>query len=175
MPSSNSPDMSSQGRGFASVDQVDRAILKELADNSRISVRALAERVHISRGSAYARIERMRSEQTIRGFTARINPVGLGLGTTAYVALTIEQPAWRTLCKRLREVSYVEHFALVGADHDVLVLVRAPDTTVLRDVVLGEIQQLPGVRGTRTWLVFEESEGPGAFAEPASQTGRNHP
>jgi DNA-binding Lrp family transcriptional regulator len=148
------------------VDQVDRAILKELQRNSRISVQALAESVHISRASAYARIERMLSEQTIQGFTVRIDPARIGLGTTAYVTLAIDQSAWRTLCERLREVSYVEHFALVGAEHDVVALVRAPDNMALRDVVLSEIQRLPGVRSTRTWLVFEEAEGPGVHVAP---------
>ncbi|MFF1715540.1 Lrp/AsnC family transcriptional regulator [Streptomyces sp. NPDC058268] len=166
MPSPKTPDALPTTRTAPCVDQVDRAILKELQRNSRISVRALAESVHISRASAYARIERMLSEQTIQGFTARIDPARIGLGTTAYVTLAIDQSAWRTLCERLREVSYVEHFALVGAEHDVMALVRAPDNTALRDVVLSEIQRLPGVRSTRTWLVFEEAEGPGVYIAP---------
>lgn len=161
MPSPKSPDTSPPKPVVPCVDQVDRAILRELQRNSRISVRALAERVHISRASAYARIERMSAEGTIQGFTTRIDPVHIGLGTTAYITLAIDQSAWRTLCERLREVSYVEHVAMVGADHDVLVLVRAPDNTALRNVVLSEIQRLPGVRHTRTSLVLEEAEGRG--------------
>ncbi|MET9529884.1 MULTISPECIES: Lrp/AsnC family transcriptional regulator [unclassified Streptomyces] len=161
MTSSKSTPASPAVRAAPNVDQVDRAILRELEHNSRVSVRALAESVHISRGSAYTRIERMRSEGTIRGFTTRIDPSRIGLDATAYVTLAIDQSAWRTLCERLGDVPYVEHFALVGADHDALVLVRAPDNTTLRDVVLNEIQRLPGVRSTRTWLVFEEREGRG--------------
>ena len=37
-----------------------------------------------------------------------------------------------------------------------LVQVRAHDNHELRDVVLEQIQAVPGVRGTRTWLIFEE-------------------
>jgi DNA-binding Lrp family transcriptional regulator len=56
---------------------------------------------------------------------------------------------------------YVEHVSMLGADFDVLVLVRAPDNAALRDLVLDRIQGVPGVRTTRTWLVFDELPGPG--------------
>jgi DNA-binding Lrp family transcriptional regulator len=51
---------------------------------------------------------------------------------------------------------------MLGADFDVLVLVRAPDNAALRDLVLDRIQAIPGVQTTRTWLVFDELLGPGA-------------
>jgi hypothetical protein len=53
------------------------------------------------------------------------------------------------------------HFSLIGADFDVLVLARTPDNDALREVVMERIQGIPGVRSTRTWLVFDESPGHG--------------
>jgi DNA-binding Lrp family transcriptional regulator len=144
------------------VDRTDRAILAALLADGRIAVRALAEKIHISRANAYARIARLMSTGVIAGFTARLDPVKIGLGTSAYVSLTIEQNAWRAVLERLREIPYVEHIALVGGDYDVLVLVRAPDNAVLRQVVLERVQGISSVRSTRTWLVFEEADGAGA-------------
>ena len=57
---------------------------------------------------------------------------------------------------------YLEHAALLGGDYDVLALVRAPDNAALRDVVLNQVQGIPGVLSTRTWLVFEEFDGVGS-------------
>ncbi|WP_185074671.1 Lrp/AsnC family transcriptional regulator [Nonomuraea jabiensis] len=93
---------------------------------------------------------------------SRIAPHKAGLGTSAYVSLTIEQNSWRAVSARLRETPYVENFALVGGDYDVLALVRTPDNATLRHVVLELIQDIPGIRATRTWLVFEEARGAGA-------------
>ncbi len=149
------------GRLAAALDPTDAAIIAELQRDGRVSVRALAERAHISRANAYARISRMVGQGTIAGFTVRLDPRRIGLGTTAYVGITIDQTAWRAVAARLREIPYVEHFALVGGDHDVLALVRAPDNAALRDVVLDRIQDVPGVRSSRTWLVFEEQPGRG--------------
>ena len=149
------------GRSAEPLDAADVAILAELRQDGRMSIRLLAERVHISRANAYARIARMVQDGTIAGFTVEVDPHQLGLGTTAYVAITIDQTAWRTVSAGMREIPYVEHFALIGGDHDVLALVRAPDNAALRDVVLDRIQSIPGVRASRTWLVFEEARGAG--------------
>jgi len=69
------------------------------------------------------------------------------------------QTSWRKMATVLQEIAYVEHVALVGGDFDILLLVRTPDNSTLRDVVLERLQALEGVRSTRTWLIFEELPG----------------
>ncbi|MET9788948.1 Lrp/AsnC family transcriptional regulator [Streptomyces canus] len=162
MSEENSPLGAVAGRTAVPLDDIDRQILSRLIEDGRISVRALAEQVHISRANAYTRIGRLVAEDVITGFTAQLNAQRAGLGTSAYVTMSIEQNAWRDISRELREIPYVEHVALVTGDFDVLVLVRAPDNLVLRQVVLEKIQGIPGVRSTRTWLVFDEVRGRGA-------------
>jgi DNA-binding Lrp family transcriptional regulator len=162
MSSEQPLDGAEPGRLAGPLDGVDRAIIAELVRDGRIAIRTLAEKVHVSRANAYARVARMRADGVIAGFAARLNPERAGLGTSAYVMLSIEQNMWRTVAEKLREVPYVEHFALVGGDFDILILVRASDNATLRHVVLESVQEIPGVRSTRTWLVFDEVDGPGA-------------
>lgn len=147
------------GRTARPLDDVDRQIVAELVRDGRMSIRTLAERVHVSRTNAYTRVERLLADGVITGFAAQVAPEQAGLGTSAYVALTIEQDTWREVSARLAQVRYIAHAALLGGDHDVLALVRAPDNAALRDVVLGQVQSIPGVKSTRTWLVFEEFDG----------------
>ncbi len=147
------------GQMASPLDEVDRAILGLLTKDGRISIRTLAERLHISRTNAYARIDRLVAEKVITGFGARVDASRAGLGTTAMVVVTIEQASWREVSEQLRSIQYVEHLTLVGGDFDVLVLVRAPDNEALREIVLERIQEVIGVRSTRTWLVFDEVTG----------------
>ncbi len=147
------------GRSARAMDEVDRRILAELVRDGRTSVRTLAERIHISRTNAYARVERLVRDGVITGFRAQVAPEAAGLGTSAYMALTIEQNTWREVSAELAQVRYVEHVALLSGEHDVLALVRAPDNAALRDVVLDRVQRIAGVLSTRSWLVFEEFEG----------------
>lgn len=147
------------GQPARSLDEIDRRILDALVRDGRISVRTLAERLHISRTNAYTRMERLVREGVITGFRAQVAPEPAGLGTSAYISLTIRQNTWREVSAELARVRYIEHAALLGGDHDVLALVRAPDNAALRDVVLNRVQGIPGVLSTRTWLVFEEFDG----------------
>ena len=149
------------GQSARALDDVDRRILGKLSDDGRMSIRALAEEVHISRANAYARVNQLLADGVIAGFAARLDPERAGLGTSAYVMLTIQQNTWREVSAALQDLPYVEHFALVGGDFDVLTLVRAPDNAALRHIVLERIQEIDGVRGTRTWLIFDEHDGRG--------------
>jgi DNA-binding Lrp family transcriptional regulator len=147
------------GQTAAPLDAVDRRLLDALVRDGRTSIRTLAERTHISRSNAYARVERLVRDGVITGFHAQVAPEPAGLGTSAFISLSIKQDAWREVSAQLRQVRYVEHAALLAGDHDVLALVRAPDNAALRHLVLNEVQGIPGVLSTRTWLIFDEFDG----------------
>jgi DNA-binding Lrp family transcriptional regulator len=146
------------------LDDIDRRIIDALRRDGRLSVRALAEEVSISRANAYTRLERLTSTGAITGFTAAVDPAAIGLGTSAYVTLTVRQNSWRELKVRLQAIPEVHHMALVGGEFDVILLVRAADNAALREVVLNELQAIPEVIATRTSLVFEDVENVGVTA-----------
>lgn len=160
-PSSAGRSGSTPGDGgsarAAAVDATDLRIVTELLRDGRQSVRSLAERVHISRANAYTRLQRLQEEDVITGFTAQVSPEKLGLGTAAFVSVSIEQNSWRAVAAALQALPSVERVALVGAEFDVIVQVRSRDNHELRDLVLEQIQAIPGVKATRTWLIFEET------------------
>ena len=142
------------------LDDIDHRILAELGRDGRMSIRTLAERLHISRANAYARVQRLRDTNVIKGFRADIDHVAAGMGTSAYVTVNLRQAEWREVGEKLRRLPGVVHIALVGGEFDVLMLVRAKDNTDLRRLVLDVIQGMPEVVNTRTLLVFEEFEPP---------------
>jgi DNA-binding Lrp family transcriptional regulator len=140
-----------------SLDEIDRRIIAELEADGRLSGRALAERVGISRANAYARLDRLIADKVITGFTAMVDPVSIGLTTSAYVTLSVRQNSWRDLKKRLAKIREIRHMALTGGEYDVMLLVRAKDNNALREVVLEQLQAMPEVLSTRTLLIFEDA------------------
>ncbi|SCK23524.1 DNA-binding transcriptional regulator, Lrp family [Streptomyces sp. WMMB 714] len=140
------------------LDPVDRNILRLLRADGRMSVRALADQVHVSRANAYARINRLVDDGVIRGFSARIDEERAGQGASAYITLKIVQDSWRSVREQLLRLPGAAHMALVSGDFDVLLLVHTADNRSLRDLVLTRIQSIPEVISTRTLLVFEETD-----------------
>jgi DNA-binding Lrp family transcriptional regulator len=140
------------------LDATDWAILDVLQDDARTSNRDLAAAVHVSPSTSSERVRGLRADGVIRGYHADIDPVLAGLGTTAYVTVTLQQAEWRAVRDQLQTLQGVEHIGLVGGDFDVILLVRARDNADLRRIVLDRIQGMEGVLNTRTLLVFEEPE-----------------
>lgn len=140
------------------LDAVDGAILRLLQTDGRASIRSVADRVHVSRANAYARINRLIDDGVIRGFGARVNHERAGQGASAYITLKIVQNSWRTVREQLQALPGATHIALVSGDFDVLLLVHTPDNRSLRELVLTKIQAIPEVLSTRTLLVFEETD-----------------
>lgn len=140
------------------LDAIDTAIVRLLRVDGRASIRSVAEQVHVSRANAYARINRLLEDRVIRGFSARVDHERAGQGASAYITLRIVQDSWRTVRQKLSELPGAAHIALVGGDFDVLLLVHAADNRALRELVLSRLQAMPEVLGTRTLLVFEETD-----------------
>jgi DNA-binding Lrp family transcriptional regulator len=153
----------------AALDDTDRGIVHQLRIDGRLSMRSLAEKLHISRASAYSRVERLAAEGVITGYTATIDPERYGFGISAYVYLKISQHSmtggytWRDVRQRVMQVPEVWHGALVSGDHDLVLLVRTRDAAGLRDLVLNTFQTMPHVVSTQTVLILEELAGPVEF------------
>jgi DNA-binding Lrp family transcriptional regulator len=138
------------------LDPIDRSIVDTLRTDGRIAMIDLAERVGISRGNAYLRLDRLRKDGVITGFSAVVDPRRLGLGVAAYVNLKVEQHDWRDVRQRLLALPEVENVALLAGDSDFVVLVRAPDIQSLRDLVLDRLGTVAGVNSTFTTLILDE-------------------
>lgn len=140
----------------AVLDDVDRRLLSILADDGRLPIATLAERAGISRAGAYSRMERLRSEGVITGFTVQLDPRRLGLGITALILVSGQQTHWRQLRERLAAMPEVEYCAFVTGEYDALLLVRVADVETLRDVILERLQTMADVRATETIFVLDE-------------------
>ena len=140
------------------VDAVDRRIIAELGRDARLSVRALAERVHISRTAAHTRLATLIEQGIITGFTATVDRQALGLGVSAIVIVKVDAD-WPTVSAALAALPFVEKAQALSGDIDILLTVSAPTQEALSDTILRRIHSMPGVASTRSYIVLEELAG----------------
>lgn len=140
------------------LDETDRRIIAELRSDGRMSMRALAAKLHISRAGAYSRVERLQRQGVITGYTAVVDPERYGFGISAYVHLKISQHSWKDVRRRIAEIPEVWHGALVSGDNDLVLLVRTHDASSLRDLVLNTFQTMPDVISTQTVFILDEMQ-----------------
>lgn len=140
-----------------SLDQVDRQIVTLLVADGRMSINELAAQVHVSRATAYARVERLRSDGVITGFTATVDPAKLGYSIAALVLVNVDQGQWRDVRDAVLQLPGLEYFAFTSGGFDLVLLVRLPDISDLRDVVLVRLHDIPGIRTAQTIFVLDEA------------------
>lgn len=138
------------------LDAVDERLLAALRGDARLSIRALAERVKVSRAAVHSRLRRLHEGGVIAGYEAVVDPGAVGLTLSAFVQLRISQDAWRTVKDQVRTIPEVWHAAMVSGDHDLVLLVRTTDAAALRDLVLDRLRTIPGVNSTHTVLILDE-------------------
>ncbi|MBV9592336.1 MAG: Lrp/AsnC family transcriptional regulator [Actinobacteria bacterium] len=142
--------------GQVAVDDVDLGLIGELQADGRLSMRTLAERLHISRAGCYARVERLRRDGVITGFAATVDARRLGRTLSAHVYLKVRQHSWKDVREALREVPEIEHGYLVSGENDIVLFVRTRDAENLRELVLERLQTMDDVLSSNTALVFDE-------------------
>jgi DNA-binding Lrp family transcriptional regulator len=139
------------------LDEVDRKLVELLLTDGRMSVNELAARTHVSRATAYARLDRLRAEGVITGFTAVVDPAKLGFSVAALVLVNVDQQQWREIRDAVRRLPGLEYLAFTSGGFDLVLLVRLPAIGDLRDVVLERLHDIPGIRTTQTIFVLDEA------------------
>jgi len=145
--------------GPMAIDRTDRAIIAELAADSRLSIRTIAERVHISRTAAHHRLQNLIAQGVLTGFGAQVDRKAIGLEVLAIVIVKVEKVPWPEVAAALAELPFVESVLAVSGDIDFVLTVSAPDHEHLSEVIMRQIHGMPGVVSTRSHVVLDSRVG----------------
>jgi DNA-binding Lrp family transcriptional regulator len=136
------------------LDPIDAAILRELARDARASFARIGAVVNLSAPAVKRRVDRLRREGVVDGFTVRLDPGALGWGTEAHVEVfaagSTSPVVMRDAFERYPEIVSA---STVTGDADAVVHVRARDMAHLEDVV-ERINAEPFVVRTRSSVVL---------------------
>ncbi|WP_188208110.1 Lrp/AsnC family transcriptional regulator [Alkalibacillus aidingensis] len=69
------------------LDKTDIHILDELSKNSRISMKELGEKVHLTGPATSARVEKLEDHGVIEGYTIKLNQAKLGFSIHAFITI----------------------------------------------------------------------------------------
>jgi DNA-binding Lrp family transcriptional regulator len=141
---------------YPPLDELDQTIVATLRTDGRMTIPALAERVGISRATAYARFDRLRGRGVITGFRATVDHEAMGMGVSALVLGSADQTMWPDMPQQLAGTYGVEWVGLCAGQFDFAILVRARDLNELRDVVLDGLLKVPGIKNVQTSVLLDE-------------------
>ncbi len=140
------------------LDRIDRNILSQLQKNARLSYVELADKVGLSTSPCLERVKRLEREGWILDYKARLPAEKLDAALLVFVEISLNYSSGNVFDEFRKAVTQwpaIQECHLVSGDFDYLLKVRIADMAAYR-ALLGEIvQELPGVRDSRTLVAME--------------------
>lgn len=98
------------------MDETDFKIINALIENSRMTMRALAEKVHLTAPAAAARVQKLEDSGVIEGYTVKVNQSKIGLPIHAFITIMTDSPQHQSYLDFLkgRNEYIVNNFKISG-------------------------------------------------------------
>ncbi len=135
------------------MEEVDRAIVRQLCVDGRTSFTDLAKATGLSVSAVHQRVRRLEARGVLRGYTAVVDADAAGLPLTAFVSIKpIDPAAPDDAPERLRGLAAVEACHSVAGEESYILKVRVGAPADL-ETLLQEIRAAANV-STRTTVVL---------------------
>ncbi|HEV7252042.1 MAG TPA: Lrp/AsnC family transcriptional regulator [Mesorhizobium sp.] len=135
------------------VDAVDRKLLGLLAEDATLSYAELGRRMNLSAPAVHERAKRLKEIGAIQRTVAVLDPELVGKPLLALVHVDTAGWGKTPAMMRLAELPEVEEIHAVTGDACLILKVRTAGPAALEDL-LAHIYAVPGVRGTRSYVVL---------------------
>ncbi|MGD8384815.1 MAG: Lrp/AsnC ligand binding domain-containing protein [Lysobacterales bacterium] len=151
--------MNKKPNQLKTLDRTDLRILDCLQQNGRISNVQLARKVNLTPTPCLERVKRLERDGFIRGYTAILDPELVNAGLLVFVEINLSHTspdAFRRFREEARRLPEVMDCHLVSGNFDYLIKARVSDMKAYRKLLGEQILSLPGVNGSRSYVVMEE-------------------
>ncbi|WP_438951101.1 Lrp/AsnC family transcriptional regulator [Porticoccus sp.] len=149
------------------LDAYDRAILRKLQQEGRISNQDLAENVNLSPSPCLRRVRCLEEEGVIDGYTARLNARRLGLNLMAFIQISMDKhiperfEGFESAVANFPEV--LECHLITGQAADYLLKVVVEDMDGYQRFLLNKITRIEGVSGVQSSFVLKSPQNTAAL------------
>lgn len=141
---------------MSDLDQLDARILLALDDDPDATILSLARALGVARNTVHARLRRLTSSGSLKGFSHRVDVNALGYPLLAFVSLAIAQDAGPAATRALSAIPEVVEIHSTTGDADLLVRVVARDTSDLYRLT-NEIVAVDGIIRSSTTISLDEA------------------
>ena len=157
------------------LDNLDKAILKMLQTEGRISNVDLATRVNLSPPAVHARIKRLEQRGYIDKYVALLNREQLGFDLLCFVSVTLQRHAaetvegFQTAVKNMPEVMDCYH---ITGEYDYLLKVVVRNRHDLEHFVLNRLTPIPGLARIHTSVVLTDVKSSTVLPVEVEEVGK---
>jgi len=149
----------------SAVSETDRAILRVLQTQGRITNQELAQRVNMSASACWRRVQALEKAGVIAGYAARIDPGKAGLGFVAIAQISLDSHAGRVVDAFVRAVTSrpeVVHCYATTGDADYILHVVTEDLAAYERFMSDCLFRQAHVGHVKTFVVVRDLKPEGS-------------
>jgi len=117
------------------MDAIDMAILRALEEDARLTYAEIGGRVGLAASSVHDRVRKLERAGVVRGYRADVDLVQAGLPISAFVSLALRPDSPSDIPARVAEFPLVQSCYSVAGDNSYVLVVRAPHTGALEELL----------------------------------------
>ena len=136
-------------RAPVSLDEIDKAIIRELQIDGRMPYAKLGPAVGLSQAAVRQRVQRL-IDNGVMQVVAVTDPLMLGFKLEAMIGVVVDGDL-RAVASKLAEVDNVDYVVVTTGRFDLVIEVVCRDHEELLHIINDVIRAVPGVRATETF------------------------
>ena len=136
-------------RAPVSLDEIDKAIIRELQIDGRVPYAKLGPAVGLSQAAVRQRVQRL-IDHGVMQVVAVTDPLMLGFKLEAMIGVGVDGDL-RSVASKLAEVDNVDYVVVTTGRFDLVIEVVCRDHEELLHIINDTIRAVPGVRATETF------------------------
>jgi len=143
------------------IDFVDKLIIEQLQEDSRISLSDLATKVNLAVSSTGERIKRLQTMGVIEEFTCIVNPKKLGFEICSFIQVFINPDMESQFLEKILELPEVLECHFITGEYSYLLKVRVKSTAELEKFLSSSLNKLPGIGKSNSMIslsAFKETQ-----------------
>lgn len=141
------------------IDSTDIKLLKQLQDNSRITVKELAAAVHLSQTPTFERMKRLEKEGYIKKYMAVLDAEKIECGFVAFCYLKMKQHTYENSIRIMDAVQNIPEITEcynISGDYDFLLKIYTRDMKSYQNFILRILGELDCIGSINSSFVLGE-------------------
>lgn len=130
------------------LDELDKRILMQLQEDSRISCADLGRRLNVAETTVRFRINRLTENGVVTKFISLLDPSKVGLKVSGAILLKIDPAHLEQACKQLIAFKETQYLFQSTGEYDVVSVILAHNMEQLNELVI-KTKMIEGVKDAR--------------------------
>lgn len=143
------------------IDEIDRKLLNVLQENSRITIRELSEKLHLSTTPIHERIKKLEKAGYIKNYITILDPKKIGKNLIVYISVSLNKHTKEAIDEFELEMEKLEEVMecyYISGSSDFLLKIHCENMDAFHDFITNKFSIISNITQFYSSFVMSESK-----------------